>query len=200
MKAKHEAHRAEKADAIVAAFSILTAEQRAVAADKIETLVPMMLSKHGGDGRKHDPAKKAEKKAAHLCEKISCTADQVTAVAAAFASSMPEPDPAALTQVSEAAATALRADSIDAATAGALLDQFEAARPRRHGELTELLPAVHAALGEEQREALADLIEREGPRALMGGKDGKRGRHGKHSKRGRHGKDRNPGDGKQLAG
>ena len=194
---RHEARRAEMAAAVVAAHGILTAEQRSIAADKIETLVPMMLGKHGGEGRKHDPAKKADKKAARLCEQIACTADQVTAVAAAFASAMPKPDPAARSKATAAAAEALRADSIDAATAGALLDQLDDVRPRRHAELTELLPAVHAALGQQQREALADLIAREGPRALTGGKHG---RHGKHGKRGRHRERKNPGEAEQLAG
>ncbi len=215
-RAKPDRHRDHEAHMLAMAtelHALLTPEQRATLADKIQQDGPMFFvgkrghGKHGEgphgdkhpdkvDGPHGDPAERVAGQVQHLCEKVICTAEQQAQLTELFTSEhqarhadkkqRPEADFSAV-------AALFRADTLDAAklaeTMAAAKADHEQRKAERDKGLAEHLASVHAILTPEQRAVLADLIEDKGLHALMGGK------HGKHGKRGKHGKDRRDGQG-----
>jgi Spy/CpxP family protein refolding chaperone len=178
--------------------AILTPEQRAKLADKVQQDGPLFFigkrghDKHGesrpdkAEGPHGDPAERVAQHVSHLCEKVTCTPEQQAQLTQALTAAH-EARHAAKDQRSEpdfsAVAALLRADTLDAAKLTEALEAGKAEHEQRKVERDKAFGAivgqVHAILTPEQRAIVADLIEDKGVHALMGG------RHGKHDKRGK---------------
>jgi Spy/CpxP family protein refolding chaperone len=203
----HEARMLEFATEL---HAILTPAQRAKLAEHVEAGGPMFfMGKHGkrgphGDhhdghgphgegpdgveGPHGDPAERAAHHVERLCEKVTCTAEQRTELTQVFVSakqarheqheSREKPDFSAVGAL-------LRADTLDAAKLSEVLAagkaEHHARKAEHHEAFGETLAQVHAILTPEQRAIVADAIEADGLRSLMGGKHGKHGKHGKRA-------------------
>ena len=89
---------------------------------------------------------------------------------------MPKPDFKPL-------ADAFRAESVDVDSVKATLDSLKPDKAAHIEGFGSVIAEVHDILTPEQRSILADKIEAEGLRGVMG--KGKRGKHGRHGKRGK---------------
>ena len=202
-QARQAKHLERATSMIVGLHRILNPEQRAQLAAQIGERGPRFL--HMGRGRHHGPKgekhrgkrgrhegearrehKSPEERVAHhverFCEPLTCTEDQKTQLAAAFEGAhearrdMPKPDFQPL-------ADAFTADSLDVDAVQGILAAAKPGKDHIEG-FGNVIAEVHDILTPEQRSIVADKIEAEGPRGLMG-KHGRRG--GKHhGKRGKH--------------
>lgn len=206
MESKHAERKGKMIQAMVELHGILTPEQRAEMAEIIEKRGPMMMGHrwggkghHKGHKRRHkgdfaareggeegrrgpDPAARAARMADRLCEKVECEGDQHDQIAAAFEGAAPKPDRDEIKAVKKSMADAFRGDTLDAATFEAAMAKLEAMKEAHHPEAAALLGEIHTILTAEQREVVAEAIEKRGPHALLGGR-GPHGRHGKHHMR-----------------
>ncbi|MFO7561401.1 MAG: Spy/CpxP family protein refolding chaperone [Enhygromyxa sp.] len=199
--------------------AILTPEQRAKLADKIEAKGPMFLGGHHGKGhhgkgfhgkkdfhgKKGDGEGKVDRlahKVERFCEPISCTADQQTRLSAAFEGAHEARRDAKAAHAGDKPdfkplADAFRAESLDEAKLRAVMGEGKVHMQERklaHGDhMKATLAEIHEILTPEQRAIVADKIEAEGLHALMG----KGKRHGKkgHGKKGKQGKQGHHGSG-----
>lgn len=187
--------------------AILTPEQRAKLADKLQADGPMFfIGKHGprmhGIHGKHgdaphaeghpdkDPSERVAEHVQHLCEKVTCTADQQAQLTQLFAAEHEARHADKQTREApdfSAVAELFRADTLDSAKLAETMAASKAEHAQRKVEhekaFGQHLAQVHAILTPEQRAIVADLIEDKGLHALIGGKHGKRDKHGKHGKR-----------------
>ena len=191
MSARHADKQDTLVAAIVKAHGILTAEQRATAAGLVDTFAPMMTGHRGPDDSeqsdkhgKHRRGGMASHIVERLCAKIECQDDQAAQLATALKDAAPKPSSDEIKAVKDEVTAALRADTIDASAVQAIMARVNVMKRPHKPRIAAMLSEVHTILTAEQRGIVADTIEDEGPRALMGGRGhGKRG----HGKRGRHG-------------
>lgn len=182
--------------------AILTPEQRATLAARIEADGPMMFGHRGkrgyGDkmgkrGRHHDagegeakldPVARAAKKVDHVCELVTCTDDQRTRLSATFEDIREEhmvegdkPDFAPF-------ADAFRAETFDAEALRANMSAREAEHEARALEHIKAFAAtiaeIHDILTPEQRRLVADQITAHGIRGMFGKHHGKKDRERHH--------------------
>jgi Spy/CpxP family protein refolding chaperone len=184
--------------------AILTPEQRAKLADKIESGHPMMFFHgkrghhfdkgdfHKGDKGDGEPdADRLASKVDRFCEPITCTAEQKTQLTATFegvheakqeARAAHEADKPDLKPLADA----FRAETLDEGKLRAAMTDGKVnmqERKAEHGkQFGTLLAEVHDILTPEQRAIVADMIEADGIHALMGKRD-KDGKHGKRRHR-----------------
>jgi Spy/CpxP family protein refolding chaperone len=186
--------------------AILTPEQRAKLADKIEAGHPMLfhhgkkghhgkMGKHGKHGEKgfaeqHDGDHKADRladKVDQFCEPITCTAEQKTQLSSTF-TAVHEAHRDARTEHEadkpdfKPLADAIRAETLDEGQLRAALSEGGVHKQERKGDHLEAMGAtlaeIHAILTPEQRAIVAGKIEAEGLHALMGKRHhGKKGKH-----------------------
>lgn len=168
--ARHADKRARWASAALQAHGILTPEQRETAATTLEALAPMLDGKRGGSRR-------VQRSTDRLCEVAKCEGEQAAQIKAALTDATPQPDGDAIAVTKAKALAAVRAETIDAATVEAIINDIEALKHAHKPRMEAMLSEVHAILTPEQRAIVAETIERHGPRALLGHK-GRRG-HGK---------------------
>jgi Spy/CpxP family protein refolding chaperone len=173
---------------------LLTPEQRAKLGDKIEAHGPMFLAgrgkmgKHGkmgkmgkmgkrGDKAKPDPAERLAHKVDRLCEPVSCTDEQKTRLTATFEGmhqarrdaraerKADKPDFSGL-------ADAFRAETLDEAQLRAHLaearQQMHDRKADRGKAFGRVVAEIHDILTPEQRAIIAQKIEADGLRAVMG--------------------------------
>ncbi|MCA9660169.1 MAG: Spy/CpxP family protein refolding chaperone [Myxococcales bacterium] len=218
LRAHHEAMKEKMAKRdpgamLVELHALLTPEQRAIVADKMETRgLHFFGGKHGkrgkhGDDFKGDKPMKdgdhAGKHEAHmgkridkLCAKVECTDEQRATLeakaAAAHEARVADRDAhkEAKTAAKQALAQAFRGDSFSAADVDGFKGSMESMHGAKASDMEAMILDLQALFTAEQRGVLADKIEKHGVGALMGkhGKHGKRGKHGKKGERGEHGK------------
>lgn len=187
------------ADGLVGLHAILTPEQRDEMAEIIEKRGPRFLSghhgrgHHGGKHRGHhrakggsddatahrpDPARRAQHMVDRLCEKVSCTDEQATRIAEVVSRDVSELKPGAMQDAKRDLAASFRTDDFGPEQVKAHLATAEEAMKVRFDRHKATMAAVHDILTPEQRELVAEAIEKRGPRALMGGGH-RRGHHRK---------------------
>lgn len=191
-----EGHEDRMIEMATGLHGILTPEQRATLADRIEAHGPMFIGHpgkrghhgkwagkrgHHGEGE-HDPATRIAKKVDHMCEVVTCTEDQRTQLSATFEGVRDEqvaahegregdkPDFGPL-------AAAFRAETFDAEAARAAMGAGKAMHEARVLEHTKAFAAVvaeiHDILTPEQRRVVAEAIAEHGLHAMMGKGKGK---------------------------
>ena len=121
-----------------------------------------------------DMAKVAERMTQRLCEVVTCEADQQAEVLATLQGGMQRPDPSEIVAAHRGLANAFRADDFGPAQVEAHLADVEARRTQHMARRDGIIVQIHGLLSPEQRDILADRIERRGPHALGFGP----GRHG----------------------
>jgi Spy/CpxP family protein refolding chaperone len=191
--------------------AVLTPEQRSQLGTMIAERGAFLFGGKGGKHAKH--AKHAKpfeggkagaeerhaRRAAKLCEKLSCTEAQVPRVQAALAKlQKPERDDTAQRALGEAFAT----DGFGAGDVDTYLTALAARGDAHRDQMETVALELHGILDADQRATVADKIERRGLSAVVGGRKGKRHgkRHGgKKGRRGRGGK-RHGGDRPQADG
>jgi Spy/CpxP family protein refolding chaperone len=186
------------AQTVVAVHAVLDAKQRGMVADLVETRGAGKLFGHHGGGKRHGKGHKGEAKAgdghkgpqhavAKLCDRVSCTDAQRTAIGEALAAGRPERarDEAA----DRALATAFRGEALAVADVEGYLAIVEAARTKEMAARDASAVAIHRALTAEQRATLAADIAEHGPFGIIGAG---RGHHGKRGKDGGRGSKRGP--------
>jgi Spy/CpxP family protein refolding chaperone len=182
--------------------AILTPEQRAQLADKIEAGHPMLFGhgkrghhgkgkgdhdKQGSHGDGEDQADRLAHAVDRFCEPITCTAEQKTQLTATFegahearrdAKAEHETDKPNLKPLADA----FRAETLDESKLRAALAEGKLHRQDRKGDHAQQMGAtiaeIHDILTPEQRAIVADKIEADGLHAVMG-----KGHHGKKHRR-----------------
>lgn len=191
--------------------AILTPEQRAKLADKIESGHPMLFGhgkrghggkhgkwgkhgkKHGKDfAEQHDGDDRLAHAVDRFCEPITCTAEQETRLTATF-QGVHEAHRDARAEHEDGQkpdwkplADAIRAETLDAGKLRAALPEGRGDKHERKADHMKAMGAtlaeIHDILTPEQRAIVAAKIEADGLRAVMG----KDKHHGKHGKKGKH--------------
>jgi hypothetical protein len=186
---------------------ILTPEQRATLADKLESGGGMLFGhhrkgkhgEHGKHGKRHeggdklDPSERLAHKVDGLCERVTCTEDQKTQLTATFegvhqARRDAREDAGDHEPNFKPIADAFRADTLsqDALRqAMAAMKTEHMSQKADHGkQIGTVVSEIHEILTPAQRAIVAKEIEEHGVRALMGKRGdkhhGKRGKHGGH--------------------
>lgn len=156
--------------------TIFNASQREALANAVEQ-GKLFERKHEGRQRPQPSAEQIEqykqRRLSSLCEPIQCTDAQKQALGAALTDVRDMPRPVDNTRgatARQAIADAFRADPFDeeglTKTIRAQRElQADQIKPRQ-----ELMVKVHNILEPDQRETIADQIEKSGPRAILGGK------------------------------
>lgn len=192
------------AQTVVAVHAVLDAKQRGMVADLFETRGPGKFFGHRGGGKHHGKGPKGEHAkdgkghrgkgpehaTASLCDRVSCTDEQRTAIGTAIAAGRTERerDEAA----DRALASAFRGESLAVADVERYLATLDAERAEEMTARDASIVAIHRALTVEQRATLAAAIAEHGPHGVIKGGRGHHGRGKKGSDGGR-GKKRGPG-------
>jgi Spy/CpxP family protein refolding chaperone len=184
---------------IVSVHAVLDAKQRDMVADMFEERGAGKFFGHrgkGGHGKGHKKGGKAGKggkgpefAVESLCERVSCTADQRTTIAAALERGRPQHDrdEAADAKLAEA----FRADTLPVAEVETYLAGMKQKHEAKSAERDAVMVSIHHALTPEQRATLATDIAEHGPRGIIkGGGHGGRG----HKKGGKPGGKRGGGE------
>ena len=177
---------------IVAVHDVLEASQRAVLADLLETRGPGVFfgprgHGKGGKAKGHERGKghgrgdKADRGApdpeafaAHatdrLCERVSCSEDQRSAIVAAIVAAAPRREQR---DDDRSFAAAFRGETLTQNQSQTYLDSLEARHEAERSARDGTFVAVHHVLTAEQRATLAADLAEHGPKGLMppGGHD-----------------------------
>lgn len=195
---------------------ILTPEQRATLADKIEARGPMFLGRHHGkkhrakkhrgnkhrgkakrgDKAKRDPAERLARKVDRFCAPVSCTDEQKTQLSATFeAVHQAHRDARAERRADKpdftALADAFRAETLDEAKLRAHMvearEHMQERKADHRQQFGNVVAEIHDVLTAEQRAIVADKIETKGLRAAMGHKKRHKRIHKRIDKNAKHG-------------
>lgn len=196
----HE-ERAAAADRVkVEIHGLLTAEQRKIVADTIEKRGPGVLTGrgHGGKGKHHgdhagkdardrdgsrakrDPAKRAAKIAMRICDPLECSDEQhaeITTLLAEARPPKPEDHRETAEQGKKELADAFRSADFSADVLAKHRATMKAHKEAGRAKMDETLLRLHSILEPEQRDKVAERIERRGPHLLRGKGMGKRRGH-----------------------